>query len=191
MKEKIFTTREIANALGVHPGTIARWVNTGKLKAMCTLGGHKRIRQSDLLEFFMENNMTCPQELIPAAGKRKVLVVDDDEKVSALLAEALRKRGGFEVRTAGDWFEAGRMVGEDPPDVLVLDVFLPGVDGVRACRMVKEEYPRVKVVAITGRDSRAVRRKILDAGADAYLAKPFDPGELVSVVEGFFAVISG
>ena len=116
----------------------------------------------------------------PAADTR-LLVVDDDEALGALLVEYLG-RFGFAVRTAAD-SEAGlRALRADPPDLVVLDVMLPGMDGFAFCRKVRETS-RVPIVMLTARGEVHDRIVGLELGADDYLPKPFEPRELVARIQ--------
>ncbi len=108
----------------------------------------------------------------------KVLVIDDDEQLNALLTEYLG-RFGFAVATAVDGREGLRSFRADPPDVLVLDVMLPGKDGFAICREVRETSG-VPIVMLTARGEVADRVMGLELGADDYLPKPFEPRELVA-----------
>ena len=113
---------------------------------------------------------------VPA--RPKVLVIDDDEELNALLTEYLG-RFGFAVTTAVDGREGLRAFRADPPDVLVLDVMLPGADGFAICREVRATSG-VPVVMLTARGDVADRVMGLELGADDYLPKPFEPRELVA-----------
>jgi two-component system, OmpR family, response regulator MprA len=107
----------------------------------------------------------------------RVLIVDDDRS----LREALRRTltlGGFETVSAGSGEEALAQVAEASPDALVLDVGLPDLDGLEVCRRLREAGNRVPVLMLTARDAIEDRIDGLDAGADDYLVKPFDVGEL-------------
>jgi len=108
---------------------------------------------------------------------RKILIVDDDPDVSDFLVELIKMRHvQWAIETAKDGFTAGRKLGEYDPDLVILDLMLPGIDGFGVCRMIREDsaLTDVKVLAITGYDSEEMRNKILNCGADDYLAKPMD-----------------
>ncbi len=111
----------------------------------------------------------------PAA---KVLIVDDDEALNALLSEYLG-RFGFTVRAVTHPEEGLRALKADPPDILILDVMLPGMDGFALCRKVRE-VSRVPIVMLTARGEVMDRVVGLEIGADDYLPKPFEPRELVA-----------
>lgn len=109
----------------------------------------------------------------------KILVVDDDERIVEIFTVIL-KRDGYQVITATDGYSAMRMIEEEAPDVAVLDVILPGLDGIEMCQRIKND-PRtrfVPVILVTGMSARARRLDGLRAGADDFLEKPPDPVEL-------------
>jgi DNA-binding response OmpR family regulator len=113
----------------------------------------------------------------PPTGTR-VLVIDDDARLNALLTEYLAQFG-FAVRTAAHPDDGLRALKADPPDILVLDVMLPGMDGLAVCRHVRETS-RVPIVMLTARGDVTDRIVGLELGADDYLPKPFEPRELVA-----------
>ncbi len=116
----------------------------------------------------------------PSAGAR-VLIIDDDERLNAVLAEYL---GGFGfVVRAATHPEAGlRMIKLDPPDLVILDVMLPGMDGLAVCRKVRETS-RLPIIMLTARGDVTDRIVGLELGADDYLPKPFEPRELVARIQ--------
>jgi two-component system, OmpR family, response regulator MprA len=106
-----------------------------------------------------------------------ILVVDDDRALREVLRRTLTLNG-FEVQLAEDGEQALESVMRSVPDALVLDIGLPGIDGLELCRRVRRLGNRVPILLLTGRDAVADRIHGLDAGADDYLVKPFDVGEL-------------
>ncbi|MFG2333207.1 response regulator transcription factor [Streptomyces sp. NPDC048604] len=107
----------------------------------------------------------------------RVLVVDDDPTVAEVVAQYL-ERDGFAVERAGDGHEALRRAGERWPDLVVLDLMLPGLDGLEVCRRLRESGP-VPVIMLTARGDEEDRITGLEVGADDYVTKPFSPRELV------------
>lgn len=114
-----------------------------------------------------------------STGKR-VLVVDDDAKTVELVQLYL-KRDGYKVLIAYDGNEALHLAREAKPDLVVLDLMLPGVDGLEVCRQLREESD-VPIIMLTARTTEADRLKGLDLGADDYVTKPFSPRELAARV---------
>jgi two-component system response regulator MprA len=114
-----------------------------------------------------------------AAMAYRVLLVDDDRAIRDSLARALDLEG-YEVLTAADGAEALRITREEHPDVLVLDVMMPSVDGLTVCRVLRFEQDRTPILMLTARTETTDRVAGLDAGADDYLPKPFDLDELLA-----------
>jgi two-component system, OmpR family, response regulator MprA len=108
-----------------------------------------------------------------------LLVVDDDEAVRDALALVLTL-DGFEVTTAPDGREGIRMLSTGRPDAVVLDVLMPGLDGLQVCRRIRATGDRIPVLMLTARTEVSERVAGLDAGADDYLAKPFAREELIA-----------
>jgi DNA-binding response OmpR family regulator len=112
--------------------------------------------------------------------KGRILIVEDDPRTSASIALYLR-HDGFEVTTAGDGPSALAAVGQTIPDLMVLDLMLPGLDGLEVCRAVRTGR-NVPVIMLTARSTEEDKIRGLDAGADDYVIKPFSPRELVARV---------
>jgi two-component system, OmpR family, response regulator MprA len=109
----------------------------------------------------------------------RILFAEDDPGVREALARALRFEG-YEVQTASDGGEALELIGENPPDLVVLDVMMPFVDGLAVCRRAREKYRQLPILMLTARHEVSDRVAGLDAGADDYLAKPFALDELLA-----------
>jgi two-component system, OmpR family, alkaline phosphatase synthesis response regulator PhoP len=122
----------------------------------------------------------------------RVLVVEDDADIQQLVARYLRK-AGFEVEVAASGNEALNLIGERPPDLLVLDLMLPGVDGIEICRRVRAEQQTAElpIVMLTARAEEADRIAGLELGADDYVSKPFSPNELVARVRALLRRSTG
>ena len=115
------------------------------------------------------------------AKRLKVLVVEDDPTVQEVLSTLLRFDGCV-VRVAGDGAEGLEAASRDRPDVVLLDVMMPGMDGFEVCRLLKSEADPPKVVMVTAKTSTEDERRGRAAGADEYLRKPFSPLELLRAV---------
>jgi DNA-binding response OmpR family regulator len=113
-----------------------------------------------------------------AAGGR-VLVVEDDEEIADVLRRSLRAEG-YEVRTSGDGIEALDLAAGFVPDLVVLDLGLPRMDGVEICRRLREDGDDVPILMLTARAETENRVDGLDSGADDYLVKPFERQELLA-----------
>jgi DNA-binding response OmpR family regulator len=113
---------------------------------------------------------------------QKILVVDDDPTVSDVVRRYL-ERAGFGVTLASDGPAALTSAGREQPDLVVLDLMLPGIDGLEVCRRLRERSPDVPVVMLTALGEEADRVVGLEIGADDYVTKPFSPRELVLRVQ--------
>ena len=128
-------------------------------------------------------NFVCAAlDIRPAGVSRnnrtvKILVVDDDHAVRDALRRALQL-ADYEVQSAEDGMQALDAIAQGVPDAVVLDVGLPGIDGLEVCRRLRKLENRVPILMLTARDAVEDRIDGLDAGADDYMVKPFDLGEL-------------
>jgi DNA-binding response OmpR family regulator len=118
---------------------------------------------------------------LPRSPGKRVLVIDDDERLNLLLTKYL-SQFGFSVRTAVHPKAGLRALKADPPDVLVLDVMLPDMDGFGVCRKVRETSG-IPIIMLTARGDVTDRVVGLEMGADDYLPKPFEPRELVARIQ--------
>jgi len=177
---KNLTTSAVARLLGVAVGSVSNWIDQGRLKAGRTPGGHRRIAADDLVEFLRHQKLPVPAELV---APPKILVVDDEPSVTEWLAAEIRaRRPDWEVVEAHDGFRAGELVGSLRPDVVILDLRMPGLDGFEVCRRIKAG-PKTKdtaVIAITAYPSPEAEERILACGAQAYLTKPLDTEALMA-----------
>lgn len=116
-------------------------------------------------------------------SRLQVLVVDDDPLVRTLLAEVLHQ-SEFDLRQASDGLEALRVATEEIPDVILLDVMMPGTNGFEVCRKLRSDprFESVRIIMLTARDDPADKARAAAAGADAYFTKPFSPLDLLETV---------
>jgi CheY-like chemotaxis protein len=140
-----------------------------------TPGGHRRIRREDLVHFLRENNIPLHGDLKEEGTK--VLVVDDGASSASLIRRFLERTSSpFTVEVAEDAFEAGRQMAIQQPDVLILDVDLPGLDAFSLCRKLRErpEYAGLQTVLL----SQDGRHPEAESVCDVVLRKPFTPDDL-------------
>jgi excisionase family DNA binding protein len=174
-RRSFLTTFEISEICEVNPTTVQNWVKEGKLKAHATPGGHRRIRREDLISFMKEFGMPIPAELDEPPPY--ILIVDDEKDVVDLLTEVmLSGEEELEVAGAQNGVDALLMIGERNPDLLILDIMMPGMNGIEVCQKLKAGATtrNLKIVAITGDHDPAIHGRVLAAGADLFFAKPFD-----------------
>ena len=114
-------------------------------------------------------------------GNKKILIIDDDEKLQKLLKEYL-KGHGFNVVSLMDENEAGTFIEKENPDIVILDVMLPSIDGFEILKAIRR-FSSIPVVMLTARGEETDRIVGLELGADDYLPKPFNPRELLARIK--------
>ena len=171
----IFTTHEVSRLLQVNPRSVINWIEQSLMPSYRTPGGHRRIRRDDLLAFLRKHQIPTPASLVD--GTFNILIVDDEEEIAGLLQTYFQRQGGYEVACASDGISALIEVGRIKPDLLILDIMIPGVDGVEVCRRIKANSAnKTAIIAISGVDTS--EKNILQAGADAFMVKPVDLDKL-------------
>jgi len=175
----VFTTGEAAKICKVSQQTIIRCFDSGQLKGFRVPGSRFRRIPRDILYRFMKENQIPTDAL--ESGKRKALVVDDDEELVELIRDVLDSDGRFDVRVANNGFDAGMMVKEYRPDILVLDVMLPDINGKEVCQRVRSDsaLDDVKIICISGMVEKDKIGELRDAGANEFMQKPFEIESLV------------
>jgi excisionase family DNA binding protein len=182
MKRTLSTTR-VAMLLGVSGQTIANWIDQGQLRAGRTPGGHRRVEAEDLLTFLQARGLPVPDELVERP--LTLLVVEDDPQVGPWLVMRLKSaRPDLRVLLAQDGFQAGELVAGERPHTVLLDIYLPGLDGFEVCRRLKarRETAATTVIAMSANNTPDVRETILAAGAIAFLPKPVDFSRLLAML---------
>ncbi len=193
--EELLKISEVAEVAKVLPSTIRHYTDVGLLRvAGYTDGGHRLYSRQETLDriakiqALSKRGLSLPDIKAEVEGKsrsKKILVVDDEPAVGELVAELIGlKYPHWQVKLATDGFMAGRILGEFYPDLVILDLMLPGVDGFQVCRQIRKDPALIgiNVLAITGYDSAEMKAKIMECGADDYLAKPMENSVLMQKV---------
>lgn len=176
---------EVAKLFHVSPITIRNWANSGKLASETTPGGHRRFSQHDIQAFAESQNKPINIDS-PMSGVTKILIVDDDQEVGELLGTLLSLHlpdAQFVFAYGG--FEAGFIVGNEQPNLIFMDILMPGIKGGEACKMIKNN-PQTKLIPIVGMTGYGTGKDIhsmLEAGAACVIRKPFNLSELYPLVD--------
>lgn len=176
------TPNEVAELLLVSPVTVRQWAQKGQLRAEVTPGGHRRFIRSEVERFARQRGVDLGA---PPGGALRVLIVDDDEQLAGYLTELLATvSDGVVTETAFDGFQAGQKVHTFIPHVVLLDLMMPGLDGVAVCRLLKNDPATrsIRVIAMTGYHSKENVERVLAAGAEVCLAKPLDTAALKEAI---------
>jgi excisionase family DNA binding protein len=166
---------QAAKYLGVAQSTIRKWSDQGRVPAFYTPGGHRRYRRPDLDNFLNRSG--------PGGGVQQgpvVLIVDDDERVREYVRVNLEMEG-YSVREAGSADEGLEVLEEVSPDLVLLDVMMPEVDGWEMLRRVRERHgiDAIPVVMFSGKVDEGTAGEAAARGAQGFLGKPFDPQQLI------------
>jgi excisionase family DNA binding protein len=180
----ILTVSQASKYCKVSPKTIINWIEGGHIKAYKTVGGHRRIKQEDLDEFLRKNAMPVPEEL-KGEQRKKILVVDDDKIIVETIVQALEEdEHGFEMISASDGFEAGLQVSHFKPDLVILDIMMPDINGYEVCQKIKCNplTKDTKVIVLSAYLDENAFKQMKDYGADACFSKPLPLGQLKTEV---------
>lgn len=186
---------EIAAYCDVHHRTVSRWIASGQLKGHKLPGrGNYRVLLEDFLHFLQQQQMPMPQELLLALPGRaetpqvatrqeSVLVIDDEQSYRNAIRRVLFDQG-YQLDFAEDGFQAGLKISSLKPDLITLDLSMPGLDGFEVIRYIREqpELQALRILVISGL-AQTDLNKALSLGADAVLAKPFENDQLLHQVQ--------
>jgi excisionase family DNA binding protein len=168
------TLGQAAKYLGVAQSTIRKWSDQGRLPAFYTPGGHRRYRRNDLETFLERSGPGGRQREGPS-----ILIVDDDPGLRGFVRASLELEG-YTVREAGSADEGLAALEEESPDLILLDVMMPKVDGWEMLRRVQERHGigSIPVLMFSGKVEEA-EADLASRGASGFIGKPFDPQQLI------------
>jgi excisionase family DNA binding protein len=175
----VFTTGEAAKICKVSQQTIIRCFDSGQLRGFRVPGSRfRRIPREALYRFMKENSI--PTDALES-GRRRILIVDDDQAVVDLISEVLAGDARFETKVVNNGFGAGMLAKEYHPDLIILDVMLPDINGQAVCELIRADptMSDIKIICISGMVEEEKIDELKTAGADDFLHKPLDIDELV------------
>ncbi|MFH0962874.1 MAG: response regulator [Planctomycetota bacterium] len=175
----VYTTGQIAKICRVSPKTVKKWFDAGKLPGYrIPDSGDRRVRRDTLLDFMKQYGF--PTDLLEG-DRARILVVDDELEVLDFVARALSLSPVVEVRTASDGYAALLILGSWKPDVVLMDLKMPGLDGFEACKRVRAlpQFSATKILVISAYATTDMIDRARECGADDFLAKPFTVRALV------------
>jgi excisionase family DNA binding protein len=166
------TLGQAAKFLGVAQSTIRKWSDQGRVPTFYTPGGHRRYRRRDL-ELFLDRSGPGGR-----TGGPLVLVVDDDDKLREFVRVNLEMEG-YTVREAAGAEEALAAIENQVPELVLLDVVMPGVDGWQMLQRMQERFGSIPVIMFSGKVDEATAADVERRGARGFVGKPFDPQQLI------------
>ena len=167
------TLGQAATFLGVAQSTIRKWSDHGRVPAFYTPGGHRRYRRGDLETFLARSGPSTRDRSGPT-----VLIVDDDPATRALVRASLEAEG-IGVVEAANGREGLAALDEEPPDLILLDVMMPQMDGWEMLRRVQERHGGAVPVMMFSGQVEDVADEAAERGASGFIGKPFDPQQLI------------
>ena len=177
---KIFTVSQASKYCKVAPKTIINWIEAGHINAYKTVGGHRRIKKEDLDRFLEEHQMPAFEQ--PAEdARKKILMVDDDQIIVETIVQSLEEdEHGYELISAADGFEAGLQVSHFKPDLIILDIMMPDINGYEVCKKIKSnpDTKHIKIIVLSAYLDDENYREMKEYGADACFSKPLPLPEL-------------
>ena len=172
--DDILTVALASKYCNVSPKTIINWIEAGHIEAYKTVGGHRRIKKTDLETFMRAQGIPIP-ESVPEDARKRILVVDDDPIIVETIVQALEEdEFDYEVISASDGFEAGIQVNHFKPHILILDIMMPDIKGYEVCQKIKSnpETSDTKIVVLSAYLDEEKFKKMKEHGADVCFSKP-------------------
>lgn len=188
MKRKVFTSGEVAVICGVSADTVSRWFDLGQVEGYrLGPGGDRRIPYESLRKFMVSHGI--PLDRLEE-GQQRILVVDDDPYYLDIIPEVLARDGDYEILAASTGFDAGALVVQHNPQLIILDIHLSDIDGRRVCERVKArpETSTTRILAISGFLEEDEEDGLIDYGFDGYLKKPFGIADLSEQVHALLGL---
>jgi len=187
-KVKIYSALEVANICGVVNQTAINWIKKEYLKAFSTPGGQYRVYGEDLANFMSSRGMKVPAELkifLLKESKTVLMIEEDDQFARQFFDEIQAEYPGCSIERAVDSFEAGRKLTLESRDLVLINNDIKGLDVEKVCRTIRSESggDSKSIIVFTGLVDNIKKEMLLDAGADVYLKKPFDIGQISIYLE--------
>lgn len=179
----VFTTGEAAEVCKISQQTIIRCFDSGRLKGFRVPGSKfRRIPRDELKRFMHENQI--PTDMFEG-GKRRILIVDDDEQIVDLFVDVLSRDSRYVIKTAMTGYDAGLLTEQFKPDLMILDYMLPDINGNVVCKAVREnpKLSGMKVIIVSGVVNQEEIDDLLKAGADDFVKKPFNIEKLLARID--------
>lgn len=182
MEKEIITITKAAEYLHVHINTLRNWVKSNKIKVIRTPGGHFRIPKDELIKLMKKYNFPIPDEL--TSKKFIIFLIDDDQKLAKLYNRYFKKYERYELHTFSNGFDALLKIESLKPNLILLDIFMPKIDGFEFVKKLKENKKwrkKIKIIAIS--NYKKVQEKAMKSGIDDFFYKGDDITLLYKKIE--------
>jgi excisionase family DNA binding protein len=177
---EILTVAQAGTYCNVSTETIINWLDKEGLSALKSEGGHRRIKKDDLDKFLKEKGIPLPVDA-KSQVRKKILVVDDDKIIVETIVQALEEdECGYDLISAADGFEAGLQVNHFKPDLIILDIMMPDINGYEVCKKIKSNPAEkdIKIIVLSAYLDAEAFEQMKSSGADACFSKPLPLAQL-------------
>lgn len=182
-----FKTSDIARYCGVSVVHVNRWIKQGKIMAYRYPRGKYKITEKDFREFLNKNNIPIIASFFSKKEGKKILIGEDNKDFAQVLKKLIEDQfSNVEVEIAHDGYEVLLRIGDIKPDLLILDIRMPKLDGLEVCSQIKKgtgALSKTKIIAMTGHSADYKEKIVLEKGADAFLIKPFKGSQLLEIIK--------
>ena len=174
--EARLTIADISRICCLPETTVVDWIRSGKLPCLIGTNGDIRVQIMDLVRLLQMLRLRIPEELC-TENPLKILIVDDEPSMRRLLRLNLQGQfPGVSIEESAEGFHAGWRAHDFMPDVMLLDLRMPGINGFDVCRLIRQkpEFANTKIIVVSGMGEKEVQERVLSLGANDFIAKPFD-----------------
>lgn len=181
-ERKFYTTHQVAQLLGVSIPTVCNWCDSGHLRAHRTPGGHRRIARRELQGFIDRRGLEV--SLGPSNQRPRILIVDDERDFSEMLRDYLHIKE-FDVEIAESGFQAGMTVAKFQPDLILMDIMMPEMNGFEVHRVLRSEPQTrdIPVIACTAYRDADVDARVVRERFEGFIEKPIKMSQLLALIQ--------
>ena len=183
--DESYSSIDLAKILGVHRVTVTNWIKNGALKAARTPGGRYKVTKDNLREFLREQGIPIPP-FLQRETKKLVVAVDDDDAILNLLKN-LFSTGDmpylYQLKTFNNPLDAALFIGNSNPDLVLLDLLMPQLNGFNLAEKIKQTTPNTRIIIITGNATKKNIDRLKKYSIEAIVSRPFDLTELKRTIE--------
>lgn len=179
MTSEQFSSFQIGKMLNVSRQAVNQWIDKGYIQSYRTPGGHRRVRRADLMNFLKERNIPVPEVLLKSFSdnghvRSRIMVIDDDQDYLALIQQAIiTQLPKADVMLFSNGYDALMALGANPPDLLVLDLKMPNIDGFEICARLKSNArtQMLPIFVVSALDGGELRQRLESLGVTAFCTK--------------------
>lgn len=180
---KIYSSRQVGKLLGADPSSVNRWIDSGKLKAYRTPGGHRRVLHDDLLAFLMDCGIPVPDEIKPSL--QTMLLLDPDTAFVRTFKRAIKRADKtIQVQVCSTCPEGLILLGAWKPDVMIFDLDVGGDCSKQICKCIKstKQSQDTMLIAQTSSSTNGLEAEVLKTGVAALMVKPYKPTAVLDLI---------